>query len=763
MTSVLEFLFKYRPLVFSKGTLVFRPVWPSYVSWTLAGVAVVLGYLLYRRFGDKLPVSSKLTLAALRAAALLVFLVIFLQPTLILHSVIPQRSFVAIAYDVSKSMEIHDGPEGQTRLDAAADLLRMTSPFVEELNKKFKVRFFRFSGKADRAAGFENVGRHGSVTDLERTLGQISGELGAAPVSGIVLVTDGADNRSRNLSAAAARLRGRNVPVYAVGIGTPGLVRDTEIVRVDMPRSVLRATLLEADVSVRSSGYAGRRTKLQVKDRDVVLNTQEITLGGDGEVKTYKVNFSSDTPGPRLLTFAVEPFQDETISENNTRTAVLRVEDVQPQILYVEGEPRWTYAFLRRASEDDKNLRVVTLLRQADGKFLRQGIESPSIMEKGFPTDKSELFRYKAIILGSIEASFFTFDQLRMISDFVSQRGGGFLMLGGRNSFGQGGYVNTPIEDLLPVNLRFGAGASGIPAFQDLEYKLRLTSYGFEHPVTRMSLSQEENRKRWEAAPALVGYNPTTGPKPGATVLGSGSAPDVRGQSPAILAFQRFGRGKSMALTTASTWRWRMGLDARDNFHELFWKQMLRWLVSDVPDPVTVETEKNSYSRDEAISFRAEVNDGSFLHLNNARVNAAIKAPSGQVTTVPLTWDVSKDGQYAGLFKPQEDGIYEISTEAQQGSKTLGTAKANFWVGESTEEFHDAALNTDLLKRLTSETGGRYYSAQDARLLPQDISYVDNGASQIEEKELWDMPFLFLLLIGAVSGEWFVRKRNGLA
>ncbi len=405
----------------------------------------------------------------------------------------------------------------------------------------------------------------------------------------------------------------------------------------------------------------------------------------------------------------------------------------------------------------------MTLLRQADGKFLRQGVESGTILQKGFPTDKSEFFRYSGLILGSMEASFFTFDQLRMISDFVSQRGGGFLMMGGRYSFAQGGYINTPLEDLLPVILRFGQEAKGGPGFQDLEFKLRLTGYGLEHPVTRISLSEPENRKRWEGAPALVGFNPTGGPKPGATVLAQGSVPDVRGQSPVILAFQRYGRGKSMALTTPSTWRWRMEMDSRDNLYETFWKQMLRWLVSDVPDQVNVEAEKSSYSPDESVAIRAEVNDGTFMHLNNAQVVAHVKSPSGQISTLPLMWDVDKDGQYSAPFKADEEGIYEISAEAAQGTKSLGAAKANFRVGDSTEEFHNAAMNTQLLRRLAEETGGRYYTPQSVRHLAQDISYVDNGASLIEEKELWDMPFMFLVLVGAVSAEWVIRKRNGLA
>jgi len=761
MTSIFEFLFKYRPLLYSKGTLAVRPLWPTWMTVVLVLGSLAGSYFLYRGFAANLPGSSRRLLPALRTAAFLVLVLIFLQPVLILHSVVPQKSFVAIGYDVSKSMEIRDGPEGQSRLDGVKDLLRPgANPLLDELNKKFKVRYFRFSGEANRVSGFQDVPHHGGFTDLERSLSQIVADMGAAPVSGVILLTDGADNHSRNLNAAAAQLRARNIPVYTIGVGTPDIPRDAEVVRIDMPKKILKDTVLEADVSVRSSGYAGRRTKLLIKDRDRTLQTQEITLGSDGEVKTYKLNFSSDAVGPRELTVQVEPIRDEIISENNTQTALLRVEDEKPQVLYIEGEPRLDYAFLRRASQEDKNVRLVTLLRQADGKYLRQGVESGNILEKGFPTDKSELFRYDAVILGSIEASFFTFDQLRMISDFVSQRGGGFLMLGGRNSFGQGKYMNTPLEDLLPVALTSG---QGVPGFQDLEFKFRLTSYGFEHPITRISLSEAENRKRWESAPALVGFNVTGGPKPGATVVAQGSVPDSRGQSPVILAFQRFGRGKSAALTTASTWRWRMEADTRDRLYETFWKQMLRWLVSDVPEQVSVETEKGSYSQDEPAVIRVEVNDGTFMHLNNAQVVAQVKSPSGETASIPLNWDVEKDGQYSAAFKPNEAGVYEVSVDAAQGAKNLGTAKANFRVGDSTEEFHNAAMNTQLLRRLSEQTGGRYYTSQSARYLAQDISYVDNGASLIEEKELWDMPFLFLVLVGAVSVEWVIRKRNGLA
>jgi uncharacterized membrane protein len=761
MTAVFEWLFKYRLLLYERGDLSFRPVLHPYLMWLLVIAALVCSYQFYRKAKNILPASWRYGLISLRSASFLIVILLLSQPVLRLHSVIPQENFVAVAYDTSRSMEIRDGVQGQSRLDVERRLLDpVDNPFLKNLASKFKIRYFRFSKDAERADAFNDTKRHGGVTNLERSLDQIAVELSTVPLAGVVLISDGADNRSANLDKTAARFRSRKIPIYAIGIGSSTFARDAEVLRVSAPRKVLKGTTVEAEVSIVSTGCFGRRSHLEVLDNERPIHNEEIVLGGDGEVKTVKVNFSSPTAGARVYRFRLKPFPDEVVSENNDQTILMEVEDQTPQVLYVEGEPRWEYSFLRRAILEDKNLRLIALLRQANGKQLRQGVESPSFMEKGFPSDKAEFFQFKAIILGSVEASYFTFDQLRMISDFVGRRGGGFLMLGGKSSFGQGGYANTPIEDLLPLYIN-GPGAK--EAFEELEFKIRLTSYGFIHPVTRLSSSEEENRKRWDAAPKLMGFNPTSGPKPGATVLAQSGAPDSRGQSPAILAFQRFGRGKSMAWAAANDWRWKMGLDHADNMYPLFWKQMLRWLVSDAPDPVNATTDKHSYSHDDSIAIRVEANDASFLPINNAQVKAHVKSPFGNASIVPLAWDVEKDGSYSAVMEPQEEGIYEIASEAVQGAKSLGTAKTHFRVAESSEEFHNAGMNADALKRLTAETGGRYYPSADARSLPEDISYSNKGMSRTEEKDLWDMPFLFLLLVGLLATEWILRKRKGLA
>ena len=223
---------------------------------------------------------------------------------------------------------------------------------------------------------------------------------------------------------------------------------------------------------------------------------------------------------------------------------------------------------------------VVSLLRSSQNKFYRQGIENENDACRGFPTKKEELFEYSGIILGSIESTFFTPEQLEMVVDFVNKRGGGFLMIGGKNSFSAGRYQNTPIADILPVEL---LPDRALPVIDKV--KLEFTDYGRTHNLMRLSGDPATNNKIWATAAASRGLQRVGDVKPGGVVLARGE-PENSGGNPILLAYQRYGRGRAMVFTTGSSWHWQMEMDHEDQTSELFWKQMLRWLVSASPAPV---------------------------------------------------------------------------------------------------------------------------------------------------------------------------------
>jgi hypothetical protein len=354
-----------------------------------------------------------------------------------------------------------------------------------------------------------------------------------------------------------------------------------------------------------------------------------------------------------------------------------------------------------------------------------------------------------------------------MIADFVSQRGGGLLALGGRLSFSEGGYAGTPVAEVLPVTLEPEKGSpetdevSGADFFASL--RIEATPFGATHPVTQFGSDLAASAERYETLPALSTLNDVRAVKPGATTLLEGSGDSVSDQP--VLVFQRFGRGKSIAFTINDSWQWQMHHDIplEDMTHELLWRKLLRWLVSYVPDQVEASTEKSRYAPGESVTLTVEVEDDRFLKVNNAQVAAVVKTPGGASIDLPMEWTVDKDGEYRASFLPAEKGSYEVTVEVKRDGAVLGTATSFFESDELEDEYFQAEMRKSLLERIADETGGEFYTPETAARLPEDMSFSEGGTTVRERRDLWDMPALFLLMVGLVAGEWGYRKYRGLA
>ena len=452
--------------------------------------------------------------------------------------------------------------------------------------------------------------------------------------------------------------------------------------------------------------------------------------------------------------------------ENNELHAVVRIRDRTEKILYFEGEPRWEVKYLLRAVEDDENLQVVLLQRTAENKFFRRNLDDPLELVEGFPTTRADLYRYRALVLGSIEASFFTHDQLEMIADFVNERGGTLLTLGGRRAFAEGGYRGTPLEDVLPVVLDEPTGTT--PTERLAHIRVAPAPAGANHPATRIEGSAEESAARWDSLPPVTTTNVVTGLKPGATELLRGTV--VQGGEGAesdrvVMAFQRYGKGRSLVLAVQDTWLWQMDhtVPLEDRSHETFWRQLLRWMVADTPDPVEAAPSRESVEAGEPVHLEATVLDEGFVEVNGARVTARITTPAGEVRELPMEWSVGADGRYTVPFTPETEGIHEVSVDAGRDTVAFGTGETAVRVAPGPDEFRDPHQRRSLMERIAEETGGRYYTLETVSRLPEDLRYTGGGVTVTEERDLWDMPLLLLLLAGLLGAEWAYRRKRGLA
>jgi len=305
-----------------------------------------------------------------------------------------------------------------------------------------------------------------------------------------------------------------------------------------------------------------------------------------------------------------------------------------------------------------------------------------------------------------------------------------------------------------------------LPAQKDTTFyrlvTVRPTPAGRRHPALRLAADDSASDARWDSLPPLSIAHALTEVKPGAAVLLTGNAESV---PYVVLAAQHYGRGRSAVFNVQDSWLWQMhaSIPVEDQTHETLWRQLLRWVVAEVPDQVTVHPVARTVLAGHPVQLTAEVSDSVFRPLNGAEVVATVEDAAGIAHIVPLAWSVEHDGEYRGSYTPAADGLHQVTVDARTGGKLVGTAHAWVQAGDPRTEFADAERHTALLRRVAEETGGHFYEPGDAGGLPEDVQYTTSGATTQQRLDLWDMPAVLLGLLLLIGLEWGYRRVRGLA
>src|SRR5271154_6990657 len=512
-----EFLFKYPRAVFAKGTFVLLSQWPV---WTLILLLLAifggLGFVIWSRRNVIAP-----SMRGMRAGVVwllessLACLLLFLlwQPALSIATLRPQQNIVAVVIDDSRSMAVQE--DGQSRKDQL--LKTLDGGLLSSLQAKFQVRLYRFGEHVERLQKPDQLTANAPATRIGDSLKEVIADAATLPIGAVVVMSDGADNSGGIDLDTISDIKRQRIPIHTIGFGREKMERDIEMTDVQLPRRSLAKSRLEAQVSFRESGFHGEKAHLAVREGGKVLAARDIVFKGDGAAQTESILFNAGDAGVKNLEFSIDPLPSEENRLNNAETRVLNVDSATPRILYMEGEPRWDYKFLRRAVEDDKNIALYSIVRTTQNKNYTQAADNkhPELKEAfPFPTKVEDLFDFQGIILGSIEANYFTPQQQELIQQFVDRRGGGLLFLGGRSSLAEGGYDKPPFDELLPVHLPTHKGT-----FHRDHATAELTSSGRDSLITRIEEDPNKNMDRWNKLPYMLSFQEIGTAKPGATVL----------------------------------------------------------------------------------------------------------------------------------------------------------------------------------------------------------------------------------------------------
>ncbi|HEX3748155.1 MAG TPA: vWA domain-containing protein [Bryobacteraceae bacterium] len=762
-----EFLFKYPRSAYIRGQFALLGAWPKWLLVLLIVAAVAgLAWLIRSRLAEAAPVMRSWragVIWVLQSLLVALILVLLWHPAITVAELKPQQNIIAVLVDDSRSMAIAE--DGSTRQAQAVKALQ--GGVLANLSRSFQTRLYRVDDVPARIEDLKELHPTAPSTRLGDSLKQLSEETSDLPIGAVVLLSDGDDNSGGISEGAISALRARHIPVHTVGFGRERSAHDVELDDAVVAPRALADSRLAAKITFHQRGYAGSKVNLTVRDvteaKPKILASRSVSLGPDGDGQTETVLFNIGSAGAKTLQISAEPLAGEQNTANNVLTRVVNVGSDPRRILYVEGEPRWEYKFIRQAEEDDRMVQIASIVRTTENKFYRQGVADAKELADGFPTRAEDLFRYQGMIIGSVNAGYFTPEQQELIREFVDRRGGGLLMLGGQFALADGNWNASTLTDLLPTILPTQAGTfhrEQDPRSGTTHATAELAAPGADSIITRLVDDPAANVAKWKKLPYLMDYQDPGTPKPGATVLLNMITPEGRRQP--LLITENYGHGRTGIMATGGSWRWQMSSPLGDTAHDLFWQQLLRWLVSGTPGHVTASVPAQMLLDNGAVTVSAEVLDQQYNPAADAKVEAHILGPGGISALVEMTPVPDSPGQFQAAWNAPKPGAYLTEVTAQRNGQELGRDVLTFQRMDGVAENFHIEQNRDLLERLASQTGGRYWKPAELEKLADAIPFSEAGVTVRETKDLWNLPLVFLVLLLLRFSEWWLRRKWGI-
>ncbi|MFC2060941.1 glutamine amidotransferase [Elusimicrobiota bacterium] len=670
----------------------------------------------------------------------LIVLMLMLKPYFSKSRKLDNVPRIGVFIDSSLSMSL----EG--RMDEA---LASAGKIVSGLKNKARVKIYEF-GDVVKEVKEKSVGSIAPVSEIT----DISGVIKEGGVDGRVIITDGGDNTG--VSPLILNELGR-MPVFTIGIGSRRETPDIGIIDLKVPGFGFRDQNVKIQFTLTNNAASSGIIRVYLKKDDRIISRQVIRLNMEKEIPV-SLEFVPREVGLNNYEIYLKEIKGEINTANNSRNFQLQVNRRNIRALYVAGQPSWEYSFFRRIVKSDPQIDLMTflILRNSENITIVNEYELSLIHFPAREMFTEEIYDFDLLIYDNFAyKKFFPRSYLTHIKNFV-MKGGAFIMMGGEDSFARGGYINTPIEDILPVYMNKN----------DSEWIVEKISpepvRSVKHPVINLADDMETSLEIWKDMPHLEGYDTGLQAKPDATVLLK------TGDGIPVLSVSNVGKGRVMAFNANTTWRWCMGLAGKGKtpyYYNRFWYKVIRYMIQsgDLKN-VQIFPGKDKVKKGDSVNINIKVVDSYWEPVNKAEVNVDIETPAGKKIPLGRALSTGKDGWYHISFPVSEEGVHKIKARAIYNNRLLEEGESKFAGVSANKEFINTALNSGLLKEIAEVSKGDYWTADDLNTAGI-ISKVKNSMKdkKIIKKISWHNWIFYALLVFILLTEWYIRRRKGLS
>lgn len=718
--------------------------WTALISVAVVLVTAVLGYVAWRRSGYR---RSIVLLEAVRLALVIAIAALFNQPEWVERYRPQEEPTVVVLYDASHSMDTRDVVDPRhpttpprTRREAIADL---TAPDAwQSLDERMNVIVQPFAEP-----------REGHGTDLHAPL--VEALENQDTLRGIVLISDGDWNEGDPPAEAATRLRLKNVPVFAVAVGSPTRLPDVELTGLDLPTFGVAGKSVRVPFTISSSLARDHTATVKLRSSSGEELTKEVRVGAMSRTSDWMA-WKPDKAGDYEVTVEIAPHPDELIADNNRLSAPISIRDERLRVLIVESYPRWEYRYLRNALSRDPGVELSSLLFHPG--LSKVGGGNKDYIQQ-FPDKLDELSKYDVVFLGDVGIGDgqLTVEQCRLLKGLVEHQASGLVFLPGFQGR-QLTLLETELSDVYPVVLDAAQpGGWGTRTPDHFE----LTEKGRQSLLTKLADTQDENAAVWEDLPGFQWYAAVERAKAVADVLCvHKDAANEFGRIP-LLATRTYGTGKVLFMGTDGAWRWRKGVE--DKYHYRFWGQVVRWMAYQ-RNMAKGETVRLFYSPDQpsarkTMTLHANVMTAAGEPVQDDEVTARITAPSGKADTVQFISAGDEWGLFSGQYTPIEPGKHQVALRGRRSAASLDTS---FFVQGGAIERVGHPPRIDVLEEIARVTQGKLVQVGELDTVLRTIASLPEPAPDVRRLQIWSSPWTAAGIVTLLGVFWVCRKVVGL-
>lgn len=689
--------------------------------------AIAFSIWSYSRTNPPVSRSVRLFLLCLRALGIIGGLIYFWQPVLRLVRTETPRPALAVLIDRSASMELAESGGGGAALDRL-----LSSPSFENLQRRFDVRLFGFADTAVQVGDWKEWESLpvGSSTNIGTSLLQAVGASRRAPVSGVLLVSDGGNNAGPDPVRAASSGK---IPVWTVGVGATDRARDLMISGVVVNTVVYQGSKTPVELSYRAVGLPGESFEIELRDANGVVVGRE-RIESKSNYFEGVARFEVDVTSSGKLQFRAEiPRRAEELTgDNNRRTFYINALSNRMRVLVMAGPPDNSLGDLIRRLKRDERLELT--IRSTKGGGFYEG-EIP---------DRQALALFDIVILHHFPTKSTGSGQFNEFARATLESNAAICLI-------DGGDISLErlqaLEKALPVML--GRGNSELRQAQ-------------VQPLRTHSILAEPDdgsfAERWRTLPPASFLPGAFAARPEASILASYEDPTV-GNPPAIVIDER-GRRKSAALLIRDLWRWGISSPGEQGIVEPLLRRLMLWLsIRRNENRVQVTAARENFTLQESIDFTVSVYDQNYQTLPGAEVWAKIEGAGRE----PLQMSLEPDGtRYRGSFLPWGEGDYRIAVRADFEGRGVGSDTARVIVEPFSVELLTPGLNEPLLREIAEASAGGYVRVDSAGSLIDSLQLTPVSLRQERRVPLFGGWAHLAIVIAILAVEWFIRIRFGM-